>query len=76
MLLVTCGMLCKEQGITVVGICLIYDLCVVNKVKTPSNYTIYTYMLYVRIIYIHVNCAYSIREGIVDFFSIGAPGFR
>ncbi|XP_046643729.1 protein O-mannosyl-transferase Tmtc3-like [Daphnia pulicaria] len=29
--LVTCGMLCKEQGITVVGICLIYDLCVVNK---------------------------------------------
>ena len=31
--LVTCGMLCKEQGITVVGICLIYDLCVVNKVR-------------------------------------------
>lgn len=36
--LVTCGMLCKEQGITVVGICLIYDLCVVNKVKRPTVY--------------------------------------
>lgn len=33
MLLVTCAMLSKEQGITVVGICLIYDLCVVNKVS-------------------------------------------
>lgn len=31
--LVTCGMLCKEQGITVVGICVIYDLCIVNKVS-------------------------------------------
>jgi len=30
-LLVTCAMLCKEQGITVVAICLIYDLCIVNK---------------------------------------------
>jgi hypothetical protein len=38
--LVTCGMLCKEQGITVVGICLIYDLCVVNKVRLiPKVYT-------------------------------------
>ena len=33
-LLVTCAMLCKEQGITVVAICLIYDLCIVNKVIT------------------------------------------
>ena len=32
-LLVTCAMLSKEQGITVVAICLIYDLCVVNKVS-------------------------------------------
>ena len=32
MALVTCAMLCKEQGITVVGICFIYDLCIVNKV--------------------------------------------
>lgn len=35
--LVTCGMLCKEQGITVVGICLIYDLCIVNKVRVISS---------------------------------------
>jgi len=33
MALVTCAMLCKEQGITVVGICFIYDLCIVNKVN-------------------------------------------
>lgn len=36
--LVTCGMLCKEQGITVVGICLIYDLCIVNKVSRVYSF--------------------------------------
>jgi hypothetical protein len=40
--LVTCGMLCKEQGITVVGICLIYDLCIVNKVRLIHKVNICT----------------------------------
>ncbi len=31
--LVACAMLCKEQGITVLGVCLVYDACIVNKVK-------------------------------------------
>lgn len=41
--LVTCGMLCKEQGITVVGICLIYDLCIINKVRLIRS----IYILYI-----------------------------
>lgn len=41
-LLVTFAMLCKEQGITVVGISLIYDICIVNKVYT-SRYLAYIF---------------------------------
>lgn len=32
---VTTAMLCKEQGITVTGICAVYELFVVQKVRTP-----------------------------------------
>eukprot|EP00095_Tigriopus_kingsejongensis_P012150 snap_masked-scaffold954_size76946-processed-gene-0.15 protein:Tk12150 transcript:snap_masked-scaffold954_size76946-processed-gene-0.15-mRNA-1 annotation:"transmembrane and tpr repeat-containing protein cg4050-like" len=39
MALVALGMLCKEQGITVLGVCVVYELCYVQEVVTraPSS---------------------------------------
>lgn len=38
MMSVTTAMLCKEQGITVTGICAVYELFVVQKVRTAYTF--------------------------------------
>lgn len=43
---VTTAMLCKEQGITVTGICAVYELFVVQKVRTRF-YCIHKFFLFV-----------------------------
>ena len=36
--LVTVAMLCKEQGITVIGVCVVYELFVAQRVSVTCSY--------------------------------------
>ena len=69
---VVCSTVSKEQGITVVAVCVVYDLFIANQVYTSTciyYYVTYYVHVHVHVVYVYTCMAMRIHLGLVHNIS-------